>query len=166
MTWIDAAIVVVFLFFIITAFNAGFIRETIGMAAAVLGAILAGLFYGDVADTLLTGIDNTTTASVIAFLIIFVAVTGAGQLLAMIVHPIVTVFQLGILDQLLGAAFGAVKAFVILEVLLVLFVTYPRYDMDKRIDDSAFASKMVDVSTPVLKILPDVFQQKVNAFKG
>jgi len=166
MTWVDAAIVVVFLFFIITAFQTGFIRETIGMAAAILGAILAGLFYNDVADTLLTGIDNTTTASVIGFLVIFVAVTGAGQLLAMIVHPAVTILQLGILDQLLGAAFGAVKAFVILEVLLVLMVTYPRYDMDKRINDSQFASRMVDVSTPVLKILPDVFQQKVNAFKG
>ena len=42
MTWIDAAIVIIFLYFIITAFNAGFIRETIGMAAALLGAVLAG----------------------------------------------------------------------------------------------------------------------------
>lgn len=166
MTWIDAAIAVIFLYFIITAFQAGFIREVIGMAAALLGAVLAGLFYGNVADTLLSSIDNTTTASVVAFLIIFVGISLAGQLLAMLVHPAVTILQLGIMDQLLGAMFGAVKGFLIIEVLLVLFVTYPRYHMDQRINDSAFASKMVNVSAPVLKILPDVFHKKVDAFNG
>ena len=67
MTWIDAAIVIIFLYFIITAFNAGFVRETISTAAAILGAVLAGLFYRDVADTLLGSIDNETTSSVVAF---------------------------------------------------------------------------------------------------
>jgi uncharacterized membrane protein required for colicin V production len=74
MTWVDAAIAIIFLFFIITAFQAGFIREIIGMSSALLGAVLAGLFYSDVADTLLVSIDNNTTASVIAFLIIFVGI--------------------------------------------------------------------------------------------
>ncbi len=166
MSWIDAVIVIIFLYFIITAFNAGFIRETIGMAAAVLGAVLAGLFYQDIADTLLSSIDNETTARVAGFLVIFLGVSVAGQVLAMLVHPAITVLQLGILDQLLGAAFGAVKAFIIIEVLLILFVTYPRYDLDKKINDSEFASLMVDGSTPILKILPDIFDKKVDAFKG
>jgi membrane protein required for colicin V production len=166
MTWIDAAIAIIFLYFIITAFNAGFIRETIGMAAAVLGAVLAGLFYRDVADTLLASIDNETTSSVAGFLIIFIGISVAGQVLAMLVHPAVTVLQLGILDQLLGAVFGAVKGFIIIEVLLVLFVTYPRYDLDKKINDSEFAARLVDVSAPVVKILPDIFHKKVDAFKS
>jgi len=165
MTWIDAVIAIVFLFFIITAFNAGFIRETIGMAAVVLGAVLAGLFYQDVADTLLASIDNQTTATVIGFLIIFLGVSVAGQVLAMLVHPAITILQLGIMDQLLGAMFGAVKAFIIIEVLLVLFVTYPRYDLDKKINDSEFAARLVNISTPVLKILPDIFDKQVAAFK-
>src|SRR4051812_27415458 len=111
MTWIDAAIVVVFLYFIVTAFSAGFVREIIGMGATLAGVILAGLFYGDVADSLLTSIDNETTANVVGFLIIFMGITLAGQLIAMVVHPAITVLQLGIMDQLLGAAFGAAKAF-------------------------------------------------------
>lgn len=166
MTWVDAAIVIVFLYFIVTAFQAGFIREIIGMAAALLGAVLAGLFYNDVADTLLASIDNAVTANVIAFLIIFIGISVAGQLLAMLVHPAITILQLGIMDQLLGAAFGAAKAFLIVEVLLILFVTYPRYDLDERINDSEFASRIVDMSSPVLRILPDVFHEKVDAFNG
>lgn len=164
MTWVDAAIAVLFLYFVIAAFQAGFIREIIGMAASLLGAILAGLFYGNVADTLLTSIDNPTTASVVGFLIIFVAITLAGQLLALLVHPAVTVLQLGIFDQILGAGLGAVKAFLIIEVLLVLFVTYPRFNMDQRIRDSTFGSKLVDVSAPVVRVLPDVFRKQVDAF--
>jgi membrane protein required for colicin V production len=164
MSWIDAVIVIIFLYFIITAFSAGFIRETIGTTAAILGVVLAGLFYDDVASSLLPSIDNQTTASVVAFLIIFGGITIAGQVLGMLIHPAITVMQLGIFDQLLGALFGAAKAFVIVEVLLILFITYPRYDLDKKINDSQFASVMIDASAPVLKVLPDIFHNKVDAF--
>jgi len=166
MSWIDAVIVIIFLYFIVTAFSAGFIRETIGTAAAVLGTVLAGMFYGDVADSLLSSIDSHTTASVVGFLIIFVGVTVAGQAVAMLVHPAITVLQLGIIDQILGAGFGAIKAFMIIEVLLVLCVTYPRYGLDKKIGDSEFATRMIDVSAPVLKILPDFFHEQVNTFNN
>jgi membrane protein required for colicin V production len=166
MTWIDAVIVIVFLFFIVTGFSAGFIRETIGLASVILGAVLAGLFYENVQDTLLTSIDNDTTSAVVGFLVIFFAVTISGHVLAMLVHPAVTVLQLGIFDQLLGACLGAVKAFVIVEIVLIVFVTYPRYDLDQKINDSQFASVMVDGANPILKILPDVFQSKVDQFNG
>ncbi|HEY8172615.1 MAG TPA: CvpA family protein [Dehalococcoidia bacterium] len=166
MNWIDAAIVLVFLFFIITAFNAGLIREVIGIAATIVGLVVAGLFYDDIAESLLSSIDNTTTANVIAFLAIFSAITIAGQLLAMLVHPAVVIMQLGVFDQLLGAAFGAVKAIVIIEALLILMITYPRYDMDKRIDDSQFGGMLLDGSSPITQMLPKEFGARVDQFTG
>jgi membrane protein required for colicin V production len=165
MNIVDIGIIAVFLFFIITAFAAGLVREVISTASVLFGAILAGLFYDDVADTLLSSIDNPTTAAVVGFLIIFLGFWLAGQLLAMVIHPVISVLQLGMFDQFLGAGFGALKGFLIIEVLLVLFVTYPRYDIDKRIDDSQFAGIMLDVSQPVVKILPDIFEKQVDAFK-
>ena len=165
MTWVDAAIVLIFLFFIVTAFKAGFIREVIGISSAVLGVVAAGIFYDDVADTLLSPIDNQITANVIGFLILFFGITIAGQLLAMLIHPAVVVMQLGIADQLLGAAFGAAKAFVIVEALLILFITYPRYDLDDRIDDSEFANVLLDAADPVKGILPDEFKSNIDRFE-
>ncbi len=165
MNWIDAVIVILFLYFIVTAFSAGLVREVIGTGSSLLGVALAGLFYQDVADSVLGSIDNSTTASFAGFLIIFLGISIAGQLLAMIVHPAITVLQLGIIDQLAGAMFGAVKAFVIIEVLLILFVTYPRYELDKRVDDSQFAGLMLRASRPMTAILPDIFDKKVDAFK-
>jgi len=164
MTWIDAVIGLVFLFFIVTAFQAGFIREVIGITSTVAGLILAGLFYDDIADTILSTIDNDVTANVIAFLIIFGGITIAGQLVAMLIHPAVVIMQLGIADQILGGAFGAVKALVIIWALLILMVTYPRYDMDDRIRDSDFASALIEASDPALRVLPSEFESSVDAF--
>src|SRR5574338_257212 len=158
MNWIDAAVVIVFLYFIVTAFSAGFIRETIGIASAILGVIVAGLFYDDVGSSIFAAIDSTTTQNVVGFLVILVGISLAGQAIA--------VLQLGIFDQLAGAALGVVKAFVLVEVVLILFVTYPRYDLDKRIRDSEFATRMLDAAPPMLKILPDVFHAKVTQFNG
>jgi membrane protein required for colicin V production len=165
MTWIDAAIVITFIFFIVTAFTAGFIRETVAMAAAIAGAVLAGLLYDDVAETLLSSIDNETTAAVAGFLIVFFSIALIGQAVAMVMKPAANVMQLGIVDQLLGAGFGAVKAFVLIQVVLIVFVTYPRYDLDDKIDQSEFASVMLEASEPMVKVLPEEFESRVTLFK-
>ncbi len=44
MTWIDAAMIAIFLFFIVTAFSAGLVREVISTGATIGGMLLAGLF--------------------------------------------------------------------------------------------------------------------------
>ena len=124
----------------------------------------AGMFYDDVADKLLGSIDNETAKAALGYMIIFVGVTVIGQLLAFLVQPAMMLVQLGIADQLLGAFFGAVKAFVIIEALLILMVTYPRYDMDERINDSEFGSRMLEFADPILRILPDEFEARVNQF--
>jgi membrane protein required for colicin V production len=166
MDWLDALIVIVFIFFIATAFSAGFLRETVAMASAIAGVLLAGLFYDDVAENVLTSIDNQTTQYVVGFLIVLVGVTAIGQGITILLRPAVSVLQLGVLDQLLGAGFGAVKAFVLIEILLILFVTYPRWDIDDRIRQSEFAGIMLDASRPMLEILPVEFEAKVDQFTG
>jgi membrane protein required for colicin V production len=165
MSWVDAAIVVVLLFFIVTAFQNGFIRETISIAAAIGGVVLAGALYDDFSDAFFDSIDNETTKNVISFIVILGGVTLLGQLVAILVHPAVVIMQLGIADQLLGGLFGAIKGLTIITALLVLMVTYPRYDMDERIRDSAFAELLIEASEPLLKILPDEFDAHVDAFR-
>ena len=164
MNWLDAAIVIVWLFFIVTAFQNGFIREVIGLGTTVVGLILAGLFYDDLSDALLKSIDNETTKEMIAFTIIFATTAVLGQLLAMLVHPAIALMQLGVADQLAGAVGGALKGGVIITSMLVLLVTYPVYDMDERIAESEFAELMLDSATLVLRLLPAEFDNAVDAF--
>lgn len=164
MTWIDAAIVVILIFFIVTAFQAGLVREIIAFAATLAGLVVAGLFYDDIRESLLTSIDNDTVASAIAFFAIFATFTIAGQLLAMVVHPMIQVLQLGMMDQFIGAGFGLVKGVILIVALLILMVTYPVWDLDEEIAKSDFAMRMLEASDPITTVLPDVFQSKVDAF--
>jgi membrane protein required for colicin V production len=163
-TWVDAAIVVILLFFIVTAFQAGLVREIIAFASTLAGVVVAGLFYDDIRDSLLTSVDNDTVANAISFFAIFATFAIAGQLLAMVVHPVIQVLQLGMMDQFLGAGFGAVKAVVLIEALLILMVTYPVWNLDDDINDSDFALRMLEASKPITSVLPDIFQSQVDAF--
>ena len=75
--------------------------------------------------------------------------------------------QLGLFDQLAGAAFGLVKALVFIKIFLIVFITYPKWGLDKTIEESVFGSvtvEMVDRAPVIVRMLPDVFENKVSDF--
>ena len=164
MNWLDVAIVVVVAWLTFSAFQAGFIRETITIVAAVLGIVLAGLFYKDLAEEVLVFIDNETLGWIVAFGIIFGSIALAGQILSMVLKPTVNLLQLGMFDQFAGAAFGFVKAMVFVQIFLIVFVTYPKWGLDETIDGSRIGSAIVERIAVVQRVLPDDFEQGVDDF--
>lgn len=166
MNWLDAAIIVVVLWFTFSAFQAGFIRETVTIVAAVVGVVLAGMFYKNLAEDVLLFIDSATLARIVAFGIIFGATALAGQILAMILKPTVDILQLGIFDQFAGAAFGFAKAIVFVEAFMIIFITYPKWGLNQDIDQSFFGSMLIEKTPVLVRILPDEFQISVDDFTG
>ncbi len=164
MNWLDIAIVLIVAFFATTAFSAGLIRELVTLVSAVVGVVVAGLFYDDLARDVLVFIDNKDTASIVAFLVLLGAIYLAGQLIAIMLKQVAAVLLLGWADRLGGALFGLLKGLVVVEVLLILFVTYPQLDLDDAIEDSGLASMFLDAASVLLIILPDEFERAVNAF--
>ncbi|MCH7812164.1 MAG: CvpA family protein [Chloroflexi bacterium] len=165
MTWLDGAIILVVLWFTYSAFQAGFIRETVTVIAAIIGVVLAGLFYKDLAEDVLAFIDSVNLARLVAFGLIFGATALAGQMLALVLKPTAAIFQLGIFDNLAGAAFGFAKAMVFIQIFLLVFVTYPRWNLDEAIDDSLFGSLLiVDNVAFLAHVLPDEFELSLDAF--
>ena len=164
MNWLDAVILLVVLWFTASAFQAGFIRETVTVVGAVVGVVLAGLFYQELADDVLLFIDGERLSRIVAFGMIFGATALAGQLLALVLKPAVDLFQLGIFDQLAGAAFGFGKALVFVQIFLIVFITYPKWGLDDAIDGSVFGSLAVEYTAVMVNILPDEFELSVDAF--
>ena len=81
--------------------------------------------------------------------------------------PAASLFQLGVFDQLAGAAFGFAKAMVFVQIFLIVFITYPKWGLDETIHDSVFGSltvEMVDRVPVLVRILPDEFEAQVDAF--
>lgn len=164
MNWLDIAIVALVVWFTISAFQAGFIRETIAVLGAIIGVVAAGLYYQEFANNVLTFVDNEPFARILAFGIIFGAIALAGQLMALILKPTIRMLQLGIFDQLAGAAFGFTKAVVFIQIFVILFVTYPRWGLDETIEGSLFGSFMAENSTTLVRVLPEEFEIGLDDF--
>ncbi len=163
MNWLDIVIVLIVAFFAATAFSAGLIRELVTLVSVVVGIAVAGLFYDDLARDVLVFIDNKDTANIVAFLMLLGAIYLAGQLIAIMLKQVAAILFLGWADRLGGALFGLLKGLLVVEVLLIAFVTFD-VGLDDAIDDSGLASVFLDAIPVLLLILPNEFEQAVDAF--
>ena len=164
MNWLDIVIVLVIAFFAISAFRAGLIREVVTLVSVVAGIVIAGIFYDDLARDVLTFIGDRETRLVVGFLVLLGAVYLAGQLIAVMLKQAAALLFLGWADHSGGALFGLIKGLIVVEVLLILLVTYPRLGLKDDIDGSALASVFLDARSVLLFVLPDEFEQAVDAF--
>ncbi|MCJ7491512.1 MAG: CvpA family protein [Dehalococcoidia bacterium] len=163
MNYVDIAVVVLVAWFTFSAFSAGIIREVVTMTGVALGVVLAGLFYQDLASDVKLAVDNDNAANIIAVLVIFGACFLAGQLAGMLLKHTASLLMLGTFDHLFGAAFGFVKGMVIVEVALILFVTFPAFGLKDHIRDSMFGPMFLDGIPVLLRILPVEFRNAVDA---
>jgi len=163
MNWLDAVILITLIGFTFAAFRSGLIREVVTLVAVVVGVLVAGHYYDDLADDVLLFIKNDKAAKVIAFLALFGSVALLGQLAAFLMKQVVSMLLLGWVDHLAGGAFGLLKGLVLVELFLMLFATYPYLGLDKAIDGSGIAPLFLDNGPALLKLLPGEFNRAVEA---
>ncbi len=163
MNWLDIVIVLVIAFFAISAFRAGLIREVVTLVSVVAGIVIAGIFYDDLARDVLTFIGDRETRLVVGFLVLLGAVYLAGQLIAVMLKQAAALLFLGWADHAGGALFGLIKGLIVVEVLLIAFVTFD-VGLRDAIDGSAIASVFLEASDVLLFILPNKFEVEVARF--
>lgn len=164
MNWLDVVIILSVAWFTATAFMAGLIRELVTLAATFLAIAVAGLYYDDLAEDVLVFINRADIARAVAFLVLLGSVFLMGQLAAFLLRRTVSLLMLGWADHLAGAAFGFLKGLLLIEILLILFVTYPQLNLDDAIDGSALAPIFLDGIPFLLRILPSEFKVGVDTF--
>src|SRR4030065_1660074 len=144
MNWLDVLVVATIAWFTFSAFWAGVIREVVTIIGVSLGIVLAGLFYQDLADDVKLVVDAENASRIISFLLIFGACALAGQLAAMVLKQTAALLMLGTFDHLLGAVFGLVKGIVVVEILMIVFVTFPALGLRETIDESMFGPLLLN----------------------
>lgn len=122
MSFIDIILGGLILFGIVRGLMKGFfieIASLVALIAGIYGAIHFSYFVGDFLSTRVDWEEKyvNLTAFAITFVIIIVAVSIAGKILT----KIADFAALGILNRILGAAFGAIKIAVILGAVLIFF---------------------------------------------
>ncbi|WP_016776544.1 CvpA family protein [Anaerophaga thermohalophila] len=96
----------------------GFIKELAGLAALILGIILA-VQFSDVTARFLSGIFHSQYMGIIAFLVTFVIVVLIVHLIASLLRTLIHAIALGPFDRIIGLVFGMLKTAFIISILLL-----------------------------------------------
>ncbi|GAB4329630.1 MAG: hypothetical protein Kow0010_14150 [Dehalococcoidia bacterium] len=164
MNWVSILILALLGLLTWRAYRNGFVRELVSLAAVVLAVPVAGLLYDDMVPKVDPIVDNLLLSSLVSFLAIFGGIIIAGQVAAHLLRRSVEVLNLGAADQLAGGAFGLLKGIILCQVLLIALVMFPDPDLRDDIDDSRIARTMLDGTPFVLSILPQRFNEGIDAF--
>jgi membrane protein required for colicin V production len=164
LNWVDILILAVIIWFAYAAFHAGLIREVVTIIGTIFAVALAGLFYLELSEDIKVVVDDTETAEIIAFAVIFGATLLASQLLALFLKQAASLLLLGLLDSIGGAVIGVAKGIILIEVALMAALTFPSLGFVNAVEESLFAPFFLDL-LPFLKyILPGEFDTAVDEF--
>ena len=98
----------------------GVIRETLSLAAWLLGFVLSSKYASAVAAWLTWPDASANGRQVVAWLLVFTGTWLALTLLATLVRGLVAAVGLGLLDRLMGGVFGFLRAGIALMALSVV----------------------------------------------
>ncbi len=166
MNWLDILIIISLVGFTGAAYSAGLIREIVTLIAVIAGIVIAGTLYDDLAGDVLVFINNDSAAEAVSFLVLFGAVYIFGQIAAYMLKTGASLLMLGLWDKLGGAAFGLIKGLFIVQVLLLVFAAYPSLGLEGAVEGSELARYFVDDFSLLLNLLPQEFEDRIDAFLG
>lgn len=164
MNWLDLAILLTIVWFTIAGATAGLARELITLVAMLAGVLLAGAFYEDLAADILVMVENERTARTIAFTAIFLAVLGAGQIVAILLRDAAMALALGPLNHTGGLLVGLIKGVIVVEAALFLFARYQYPTMVDAMEGSLLTPFFLDGLPFLLALLPGDFRVAVENF--
>ena len=141
------------------AFQKGFIRVLFSLGGLVAGIIVASWNYLAVAGNLSRWIHSFEIAEVVAFLLILTLVSTIFGILAKALRKTISAVGLGIVDRLLGAAFGLLRGCLLgVAVMMALAAFLPDTPLLKQ---SQLAPYFLSGAHAVSFVVPRRFQQQV-----
>lgn len=154
MSIIDIVLGSLLLFGLIRGLMKGLFVEIASLLALVLGIYGAIHFSYFAAEQLDSRVDwNEKTINIVAFAITFVIIVLAISLAGKALTKLADFAALGMLNKLLGAAFGAIKVGLILSVLLIVFNKL--YKSLPYLDENDFEESVL--YEPVKSLAPMIF---------
>ena len=166
MNWLDILIIVALIGFVSAAYSAGLIREVVTLTAVIAGIVIAGTLYDNLASDVLVFIGNDSAAEAVSFLVLFGAVYIFGQIAAYMLKTGASLLMLGVWDKLGGIGFGLIKGLLIVQILLLVFAAYPSLGLEGAVEGSELAPYFVDDFSFLLNLLPQAFEDRIDAFLG
>lgn len=163
MQWVDLLIVGVVAWMTFRAFANGLIREVVTFVALIAGILVAGTYYQDLSADIAFLIEDDLTRNFASFIALVAGVVVLGQLLAIVLTHTASLLMLGPFDHMGGAAFGFVKAVLLVQVVLLAVAVFPpSTGLAAAVDESTLAPLFLDDVPSVQLALPPEFEHALD----
>jgi len=155
--WLDIVFIIILLVTAVIGLIKGSVRTLIGIAAVVVGLILASQYYGAFARVVRTVVSSPLWANLAGFLFVFFVVQLLGWGVGVLVSKLMK-GPLHFMDHLLGGLVGLVKGVLVCGILVLALVVFP---VDRRaIKRSELAPFCYRVARGAILLIPDELKAK------
>lgn len=170
MNWVDLLIVAVVAWTTFLGFRTGLIRQAVWLVAIILGIVLAGALYDDLAANLDFLIEDGATRNFIAFIAIVAGVVVAGAVLGQVLKTTASLLMLGPLDAIGGGVLGLIRGVLYVQAALFVLAVFPANDtLANGVGDSDVAAYFLDEAPVIGVALPSEFEnprQQLEAWRA
>jgi len=172
--WLDIALGLVVLLSIFAGLRKGLSREIIGLAASILGLVLAIWFYRTAGARLEQYVSSQWLASLGGFLLIFFGVLLLGAVLSALVGGLLKTVGLSPIDRLFGGIFGLVRGllfcFGAVTLLIAFMPSRKPGELPQAVLQSRMAPYLIELSRVVAPLAPkdlkESFEQRYKQVKS
>jgi membrane protein required for colicin V production len=159
-TFLDVIFAVIVLVSMGLALRKGLAREIISLVALIGGFFLAAFYYPAVGRWFAEVARTEAVASLIGFIVIFVACLLVGAVAAFLVNRFVKMASLEWVDRLMGAVFGFLRGWAVCSIIALALIAFPvRGDTLAR---SLFAPYLLAGARAAVLLVPHDLKDKFN----
>ena len=162
MNWVDIIIVIILAVGLVKGLTNGLVRGIFGIAALVLGIMIAAANYEEVVNTLFSRLQiGADGRAILGFLLVFVVVLILVSVVGRIIGKALKLASLGWMDRLAGGILGVLMASLFTGVLLLL-VVMAGLQANAGLARSVVAPMVLRVTDTVVVFAPDVAREMVE----
>ncbi len=162
MNWVDIIIVIILAVGLGKGLANGFVRGIFGIAALVLGIVIAAANYEEVVNTLFSRLQIGADArAILGFLLVFVVVLILVSVVGRIIAKALKLVSLGWMDRLAGSVLGLLMASLFTGVLLLL-VAMAGLQTNAGLARSVVAPMVIRVTDTVVVFAPEMAREMIE----
>ncbi len=159
MNWVDGAITAIVILSTFSGFRHGFLMQCSIFIGAVIGLIVSGSLYGNLAGNLDVLIEDPTTADFAAFLAVMFGMILLGYICGLLLRGLTKVLMLGWLDRFGGMILGCVTALLVVILSLSSIAVFPAVEwLASDVESSLLANNLLGSVSLINHLLPSEFQ--------
>jgi membrane protein required for colicin V production len=153
MHWLDIILLIALVIPTFIGLKQGLIKAVLSLVGLIVGVILAGAFYEQLARVF-GFIDNPDIANVVAYILILVVVLILAAVAAKLLKAFIKIVMLGWVNSAGGAIFGFLIGAIFMGAILATLVKFFGPEM---LSKSFIVKFLLDIFPLVLGLLPSEF---------